>query len=91
MKYDRDGFPKLKRVSRKTCFADVFITIRQLGFDVSKGPRQDCIHLSKSTDAKDGIPYHARWENHYVTMEELPDFLNREMVEQGYIEEEVEI
>lgn len=91
MKYDRDGFPKLKKISHKTCFADVFITIRQLGFDVSKGPKQDCIQLSKTVESTDGIPYHARWENNYVTMEDLPDFLNREMVEQGYIEEEVEI
>ena len=91
MKYDRDGFPKLKKVSNKTCFADMFITIRQLGFDMSKGPKQDCIALSKTEEATDGHPYQAKWENHYVTMEELPDFLNRAMVEQGYIEEEVEI
>ena len=90
MRYDREGFPKLKKVSHKTCFADVFITIRQLGFDVEKGPRQDCIQLSKTVESTDGIPYHARWENHYVTMEDLPDFLNREMVEEGYIKEEVE-
>ena len=90
MKYDRDGFPKLKKVSNKTCFADVFITIRQLGFDMSKGPKQDSISLSKTEEAPDGHPYHAKWENHYVTMEELPEFLNRAMVEQGYIEEEVE-
>lgn len=91
MRYDRDGFAKLKKISHKTCFAKVYITIRQLGFDVGKGRRQDCIQLSKTTEATDGHPYHARWENHYVTMEELPDFLNRAMVEQGYIEEEVEL
>lgn len=91
MRYDREGFPKLRKISSKTCFADVFITIRALGFDISKGPKQECIILSHTEEPKDGIPYHARWENNYVTMEDLPDFLNREMVEQGYIKEEVEL
>lgn len=91
MKYDRDGFPKLRKISNKTCFADVFITIRALGFDISKGPKQECIILSHTEEPKDGIPWHARFENHYLTMEELPDFLNGKLIDKGYIEEEVEI
>lgn len=89
MRYDRDGFPKLKKVSGKTCFADVFITITTLGFDIGKGPKTEVISLSKLTKQVDGL--HDTWSSNWLTMEELPDFLNREMVEQGYLEEEVEL
>lgn len=86
MTYDRDGFPRLKRITPKTCFADVFITIRTLGFDVGKGPKAESIFLGRMTEA--GIERHKVWDSHYVSMDDLPEFLNLEMEEQGYIKKE---
>lgn len=86
MTYDRDGFPKLKRITPRTPFADVFITIRMLGFDLGKGPKQDSIKLSRATEEDDGLHFH--WGNHYVSMDDLPEFLNYQMEERDYIKKE---
>lgn len=82
MRYDRDGFPILKRVTPKTTFSDVFITIRTLGFDFGKGPKRDVIRLSKTIKDDELRP---EWESHYVTMDDLPEFLNYQMEEGNFI------
>ncbi len=86
MTYDRDGFPKLKRITPRTPFADVFITIRMLGFDLGKGPKQDSINLSRTIEEDDGLHFH--WDNYYVSMDDLPEFLNQQMEERDYIKKE---
>ena len=86
MTYDRDGFPKLKRITPKTSFADVYITIRTLGFDVGKGPKREIICLSRTTE--DAVGLHMEWNSHWLSMDDLPEFLNLEMEEQGYIKKE---
>lgn len=86
MTYDRFGIPKLKRITPRTPFGDVYITIRMLGFDLGKGPKQDSIQLSRTIEKDDGL--HFQWDNHYLSIDDLPEFLNHQMEERGYIKKE---
>ena len=87
MRYDRDGRPIVRKVHNKTSFADMFITIRFLGYEIQYGRKLETICLRRD-NSKDALHYDV--EDHYLTLEDLPEWLNQKMADEGYIVIEVE-
>ena len=87
MRYDKLGNPLLHKLGKGASFADVYLTAVELGYCMySKGPGK--VEFERTTgEDRLGWPI---TETKHIPPEEVVDFLNQRMLDEGIIKEEIE-
>ena len=86
MRYDKLGNALLHKLGRGASFAEVYLTAVELGYSIeSKGPGKVSLE-SLEGDDRLGWPIPAK---RHIPPEEVVDFLNQRMVDEGIIKEEI--
>jgi hypothetical protein len=86
MRYDKLGNALLHKLGRGASFAEVYLTAVELGYSIeSKGANKVLLRRTTGTDSKGWI--NTRTET--LPPEEVVDFLNQRMVDEGVIKEEI--
>lgn len=86
MRYDKLGNPLLHKLGRGASFAEVYLTAVELGYSIeSKGPGKVSLKSLEGVERM-GWPILAK---RHIPPEEVVDFLNQRMVDEGIIKEEI--
>jgi ferredoxin-fold anticodon binding domain-containing protein len=85
MRYDKLGNALLHKLGKNASFAEVYLTAVELGIGIeSKGPGEVVLTRKTGEDRLGWPEYETRW----IAPEEVADWMNKRMVEEGIIKEE---
>jgi hypothetical protein len=88
MRYNKNGDAILHKLGKDASFSEVVLTVRELGYTIECSGRFDFVKLE--TEKKDKYGF-SMFNSKTVRLDELVEWLNREMVSRNIIKEEVEL